>query len=91
MIRNPLFKIVLAALAAAVVVLIIYSTLSQASVSCEVCISYEGAAQCRTASGTTREEAIRTATTNACTFLSSGMSDSIRCSNTPPTSVACEP
>lgn len=91
MIRNPLFKIALAVLGAAILVMIALSTSRQASVSCEVCISYEGASQCRTASGMTRDEAIRTATNNACTFLSSGMSDSIRCSNTPPSSVACEP
>jgi hypothetical protein len=91
MIRNPMFKIALAALAAAIVILIIYSASNQSSVHCEVCIAYEGASRCRTASGATREEAIHTATTNACTFLSSGMSDSIRCSNTPPSSVTCEP
>lgn len=91
MIRNPLFKIALVALGAALLVMIIASTFRQATISCEVCIDYEGASQCRTASGKTREEAIRTATTNACTFLSSGMSDSIRCSNTPPSSVTCEP
>lgn len=89
--RSPQFKIAFAALAALALALIVYSSFRQSQVSCEVCISYAGTSQCRTASGTTREEAIRTATNNACTYISSGMSDSIRCGNTPPSRVTCDP
>ncbi len=53
----------------------------------EVCQEHRGRTACRTAAGPTREEAIRTATDNACALLASGMTDSMQCSATPPRSV----
>lgn len=52
-----------------------------------LCITYNGATDCRSASAQSREEAQRTATTAACAHLSGGVSDSIRCENTPPSSI----
>ena len=54
---------------------------------CRVCISFNGGRDCRTASAQTGPEAQRTATTNACAQLASGMTESIHCENTPPESV----
>ena len=71
----------------AVLGMLVYSTLGLRQVSCEVCMTFEGRTQCAKASGTTREEAQRTATDTACATISSGMTESIRCSNTPPDSV----
>ena len=76
---------------ALVLALLIYSSLSLGQYSCEVCIEFRGQAKCRTAKGSTREEARRTAIDNACAFLSGGVTDSIACTNTPPKSVKCEP
>jgi len=70
--------------------LLVYSMLQQAKVSCEVCVAFHGNNKCRSAVGPTRDEAIKTATTNACGYLTSGMANSIACQNTPPLSVACE-
>jgi hypothetical protein len=53
----------------------------------EVCMQFHGAAACRTASGTTEEFALRTATTNACAQISSGVTDSIACENSQPVKV----
>lgn len=53
----------------------------------EVCMEFRGQSACRTAAGPTREEAIRTATDNACALLASGMTDTIQCGRTPPRSV----
>jgi hypothetical protein len=72
-----------------VVAYIIYSSIGLAQVSCEVCITFRGGTECRTAQGATAEEAQRTATDVACTFLSSGMTDSIACGNTPPVKLMC--
>jgi hypothetical protein len=63
------------------------STLSSNSVRCRVCITFNGATDCRTASARTREDAQRAATTTACAQLASGMSDSLRCEQTPPASI----
>lgn len=70
-------------------VLIVMSSMKQGSVSCEVCITFKGRSQCRTASATGEEDARRAATDNACALISSGMADGIACSNTPPDSVIC--
>ncbi|MBI1353948.1 MAG: hypothetical protein GC160_06345 [Acidobacteria bacterium] len=66
---------------------LIYSTMGLRGYSCEVCMTFEGRTQCAKASGTTKEEAQRTATDTACAPISSGMTESIQCSNTPPDKV----
>lgn len=68
---------------------LIYSSMNLQQYSCEVCMTYQGQDNCSTASGTSEEEAMRTATDVACAPISSGMTESIQCSNTPPKSVNC--
>ncbi len=82
--------ILTAAVALAMMVLLVYTMLQQAQVSCEACVTFQGRTQCRSAVGPDREQATRTAIDNACAFLATGMTDSIRCANTPPDSVQCE-
>ena len=66
---------------------LIYSTLDLQGYSCEVCITFNGRTNCAKASGTTREEAQRTATDTACAPITGGMSETIACSNTPPDNI----
>ena len=66
---------------------LVYSTLGLNQFTCEVCMEYKGRTNCATASGTTQEEAVRTATDTACATISAGMTESIQCSRTPPVSV----
>jgi hypothetical protein len=66
---------------------IIYSSFNLAKFRVEVCMSFHGATNCRTAAGSTEEFARRTAITNACAAIASGVTDSIACENTPPISV----
>ena len=75
------------ALFLAVMALVVYSTLGLSQYSCEVCLTYQGRTNCAKASGTTPEEAQRTATDTACASISGGMPESLECSNTPPDSV----
>ncbi|MBI3696989.1 MAG: hypothetical protein HY238_19415 [Acidobacteria bacterium] len=76
--------------AALVLGLILFSTLSLGGYSCEVCMEFHGQQRCRTAKGSTREEARKTAIDNACAFLAGGVTDSIACTNTLPKSVRCQ-
>jgi len=77
-------------LAVATLALILYQVVAkQQKVTCEVCITFQGRTDCREAAGPDRQEAVRTGTGNACALISSGMADSISCSNTPPDSVRC--
>lgn len=64
-----------------------FSTFRGNGVRCRVCIAYNGQTDCRTASAASREEAQRSATTAACAQLAGGVSDSMRCENTPPQSI----
>ena len=67
----------------------VYSSAGLRKVSCEVCITFNGSTVCRRAEGKTREDAVRTATDNACSGLYHDMAENIRCSNTPPKSLEC--
>lgn len=53
----------------------------------EVCMAFGGRTNCSTASGPTREEALRTATHAACTLIASGVTDSQACERGEPVSV----
>ena len=75
------------ALAFLFVGLVLYSTMSGAHERVEVCMEFQGRSACRTARGNTREQAVRTAASNACAFLASGMTDSIACERSKPVSV----
>ena len=68
---------------------LIYSTMELKQYSCEVCMTFDGQTNCSTARAPASAEATRTATDVACAPISSGMTDSIQCSNTPPDSVKC--
>jgi hypothetical protein len=79
-------------LAVAVAVVLGYILISPAlldKVSCEVCMEFKGQEACRTASGTSRNEAASTARDNACAQVAFGREDSIACGNTEPSSVQC--
>ncbi len=73
----------------ALMALIVWRSFQVGGVRCEVCIDYRGRSQCRTVDGTNREEALSAATTNACAFLSNGVTDSMACARTPPTKSEC--
>ena len=66
---------------------IVYFSMGLRKFTVEVCMEYNGRSNCATASGTTEEEAVRTATDTACATISFGMTESIQCSRTPPVSV----
>jgi energy-converting hydrogenase Eha subunit H len=66
---------------------IVYSTLNLSKEKVEVCMAYNGRTSCRVASATTREFALRTAITNVCGEIASGVTDTIGCNQATPTSV----
>jgi hypothetical protein len=71
----------------AVVAVVVYSTMTQPSLRVEVCVSFHGMPACRTASGSTEEFALRTATSNACAQVASGVTDSLACEHATPVKV----
>ena len=69
--------------------LVVYRSFHIGGVRCEVCIEFRGRSQCRAVDGASREDAMMAATTNACAYLSSGVTDGMACSRTPPTRADC--
>ena len=66
---------------------IISTTFRGERVGVEVCMVFRGQRDCRKAQAKDRQEARRTAITNACAQLASGVTDSGQCENTEPESV----
>ena len=83
-------RILIAAALLTILGYIVYSSMALDQFSCEVCMEFRGKTDCRKAVGASEGEALRTALDTACAQLSSGMTDTIACSRTPPKSVACE-
>ena len=76
-------------LGAVFVAAIVYATLGESQVACEVCLDYRGGSECRRSSGVDRGTAVAGAVAAACAVLSGGVTDGIACTNTPPRSVSC--
>ena len=69
---------------------VVYFSMTIAAFECEVCVTFHNQTVCRTAASDTREASVESAVTSACATLASGMTESIRCGNTPPDRVTCE-
>jgi hypothetical protein len=68
---------------------VVYASLQQGRVRCEVCMSFAGRRICETARSPDRAQAVQQATASACARLSGGVTRGIQCSNTPPLSTEC--
>jgi hypothetical protein len=87
------FKSTLATIAVLVpvVAFVVYSSFFVGEYECEVCIDFEGRSNCRTVKAATEAEALRGAIDNTCALLSSGVTDTMRCSRTEPSTASCRP
>jgi hypothetical protein len=68
---------------------LLWSTLSAQRVECDACVEFAGQRNCAKASGTSEEEAARTAQSTACGPVTQGMNESIACQNRPPVTRQC--
>ena len=66
---------------------IVYSSFGPKKFRCKVCLVFNGVRDCRNASADSRENALRTAITNACAELAGTKSETNQCEMTPPESV----
>ncbi len=87
--EGGLNKTVVIGVAFVIVVLafLVYSSMHIAKYRVEVCIGFHGANQCRTASADTQDHALRSAQSNACALLVSGVTDTMQCEHQNPVSV----
>jgi hypothetical protein len=70
---------------------VVYSSFQVSDFECEVCMTFEGRDVCRTTTGKTEVEGMRTGIDNACAQLASGVTDSMRCGRTQPRKASCRP
>lgn len=85
--RGTLIGLIVAAIFAG---FLLWSTLSAQRVDCEACVEFGGGRNCAKASGTSEDEAVRTAVSTACGPLTQGMNESIACQNRPPVVRQCK-
>ncbi|PYS09286.1 MAG: hypothetical protein DMG15_24305 [Acidobacteria bacterium] len=83
-------KILIAAGFVALLGFIIYSTMGLAKIKCEVCVEFHGRTFCGLAAGTTREEAVKSAVSVACSDLAAGRTENIACESTRPKTMTCK-
>ena len=70
--------------------LLLFNTLTSQKYSCTVSVTYQGRSGTATASAASEHDATQQAQTTACGPITSGMNESIACSNTPPTKTECK-
>lgn len=67
--------------------LMYYSIVGNLKYRVEVCVAFNGRTSCRTSRADTEAHAMHTAQSNACGLIASGVTDTMKCEQTPPTSV----
>jgi hypothetical protein len=67
----------------AVVAAVAFSTMGNAQVHCEVCVTFNGRTQCGNSASTSRDQAERAATDLACNGLTAGMTELMQCQSSP--------
>ncbi len=80
-------RVAIGALLAAALFYLVYASLHTAKFRVQVCLTYQGATACRIAEGRTLALATRAAHDNACSQVTSGVTGTIGCQDTPATSV----
>jgi hypothetical protein len=73
-----------------IIALVIASSLRVGRVRCEVCIEFRGKRACRAVDGENEMQARTSAINNTCALLASGVTDSMACERTPPSSLDCQ-
>ena len=70
---------------------ILYLSMGFSQYTCEVCVTFNGRTQSRTASGADEKSAMLAAHDNACAFLVASKTDGFLCAQAPMTRLTCEP
>ncbi len=69
------------------IAILVYSTLQQTRERYEVCMSFKGGTHCATASGSSYDQAVRSAQEIDCQLLANGRDENMVCLANPPASV----
>jgi hypothetical protein len=83
--KKPVLVAIL--IGAAILGIIIYSSLGLSANRVEVCLEFKGKNTCKIARAETQEEAIRRAVDNICGELASGVTEVMACGRTQPSKI----
>ena len=75
--------------AAVILAVIFYQTMHLEQYECQVCMEFEGREKCLTVQAENEQQAMQTAKDNACSFITNGRAENIRCTQSPPASIQC--
>ena len=67
----------------------IYTTMAETGVECEVCVDFMGRQACSVAKGGDREFAMQQALSSACATITSGVTEVVACGGTVPSTARC--
>jgi hypothetical protein len=68
---------------------LVFTTLRETAVSCEVCVDFGGQSACRRSSAADRDQALQMAQSTACAALAGGVTRGLACQRTPPRTATC--
>ena len=69
---------------------VVYLALGQFKVRCHVCVGFGGQSKCESAVASNVADAQQQATYGACSQITRGVTDIVRCTNSAPQSIRCE-
>jgi hypothetical protein len=81
------FRWIIALAIVAFVALLAYSSWQQTRERYEVCMAFNGRTHCATASGSSYDQAVRSAAAIDCQLITSGRTENMVCLDNPPSSV----
>ncbi|MDX2019227.1 MAG: hypothetical protein SF187_03235 [Deltaproteobacteria bacterium] len=70
--------------------LLIVDLTTKTGIECRVCVTFEGRQKCASARAEEKREAATEAQSSACSLLTSGVSQAVKCPRVEPDSVVCK-
>ena len=83
-------RLILGALGLAFLAALIFATLRESRVRCELCVRFAGAEVCRKSAAADRDQALIMAQNTACAVLAGGVTRGMQCMRVAPHRVRCE-
>ena len=83
-------RLVVVVLGLVFVAALVFATLREGRVTCDLCVRFGGEEVCRTASAADRAQALTMAQNTACAVLAGGVTRGMQCMRVVPHGVRCE-
>lgn len=85
--KNAVIGLVSVLAVLAFVIILTFSSMQGVKYRVNICVTFNGRTECRTASADSREHAQRAAQSNACGLIASGVTETMQCEHLDPASI----